>query len=105
VLEFQSDSAGHQRGFSIRATQILCSELGNGKYVCVRFTVFKPALRCEVHPYVRVNVFPWMGVKLAPMSEDPLFYPSVFLIKQCSPLGMNPKDQSQPPRAKGHPYL
>jgi hypothetical protein len=30
VLEFKSDSAGHQRGFNIRATQILCSELGKG---------------------------------------------------------------------------
>ena len=29
VLEFRSDSAGHQRGFNIKATQILCSELGN----------------------------------------------------------------------------
>ena len=28
VLEFQADSAGHQRGFSIRVAQILCSDLG-----------------------------------------------------------------------------
>ena len=33
ILEFESESAGHQRGFSIKVIQILCSELGTLFYV------------------------------------------------------------------------